>query len=101
MNESFENLIKHEIWDSDVKQLKTNFHKFCLQNHPDKGGETILFAKVSNDMDICIEHFDILKRKYEYIMESKEKFKDNYICSKCMKYGHNTRDKCNGIKYKF
>lgn len=57
--------------DSDEKVIKKSYYKLSFQHHPDRGGDAIIFAELTEAYDVLCS-----KQRSEYDMKSK--FGNNY-----------------------
>lgn len=57
--------------DAEEKQIKKAYYKLSFKHHPDKGGDAILFAELT-------EAYDILCSKQRVDYDLKSKFGNNY-----------------------
>jgi len=52
---------KYHVWSDDENTFKSNFKRFSLVTHPDKGGDAEIFKSVSSCRDILLNDFNKFK----------------------------------------
>lgn len=62
MKGCYQSLVKHKLWASTPGEIISNFRRWSLVNHPDKGGNREQFALMSDCVDYVKDNFNDFKR---------------------------------------